>query len=252
MNKEALSNYLLWIGDNNLIMGQRLSEWCGHGPFLEQDIALTNLALDHIGQTQLIYDYVAELRGKGESHDDLAFLRDGDAFRNSILLELPNGDFAETITKIFFFSAFQEILYSELSKSTDERISQIAKKSIKEVRYHLEHSSNWILRLGDGTDESHLRMQNAIDKLWNYGFSLVKEVDQNDIVVDQEKTGISPANLEDGWFKAVSEVIKEATIKLPEEFWIQKGGKSGRHSEHLGHLLSEMQFLQRAYPGNEW
>ena len=252
MNKEALANYLLWIGDNNLIMGQRLSEWCGHGPFLEQDIALTNLALDHIGQTQLIFDYAAELRGKNETHDDLAFMRDEIHFKNSILVELPNGDFAETIAKIFFFSAFQEVLYKELANSTDERVSQIAKKSIKEVRYHFEHSSNWVLRLGDGTEESHKRMQNAIDKLWNYGYSLVKEVVETDTIVEKDKTGISPSNLEDQWLKAVSPIIKEATLEQPNEFWIQHGGKNGKHSEHLGHLLSEMQYLQRAYPGNEW
>lgn len=251
MEKNKLADYLIWIADNNVIMGQRLAEWCGHGPYLEEDIALTNLALDHIGQSQLFYDYACELRGKEETQDDLAFERDVVDFKNNILVELPNKDFSFTIAKIYCLSQFQYLLYKELAENPDDRIKNIALKSIKEVKYHVEHSSTWILRLGDGTDESKMKMQNSINEIWAYALGMF--IDESiDTELSELEIGVLPSSIQSDWMMLTEELLQEATLTHPEVNWPQTGGRKGRHSEHLGHILSEMQFLQRAYPNSEW
>lgn len=235
--------YILQLADSSLIMGHRLSEWTGHGPALEQDIAITNISLDLIGQARNFYQYAAELKGDGATEDSLAYLRDSNEYKNVLLVELLNGDWAKTILKIFFFSAYQYFLYKELITHTDKRLAAIAEKSLKEVSYHLRWSSEWVIRLGDGTNESHQRMVNALDELWNYTgeFFIPCSYDLFDVSL-----------LKEDWNKKVSEIFSEAMLTLPSNSWMQKGGKEGIHTEHLGYILAEMQFLQRAYPGCEW
>jgi ring-1,2-phenylacetyl-CoA epoxidase subunit PaaC len=252
MSKEnKLLEYVLRLGDNALILGQRLSEWCGHGPVLEEDIALTNHALDYLGQATLLMQYGAKIQDEGKDEDQLAFLRDVTEYRNVIMLELPNGDYAQTITRQFFFSAWYSLVLEKLSKSGDEFLASFAAKSSKEVKYHLQHSRDWVLRLGDGTDESHKRMQAAVDYLWTYTGEMFT-MDS----VDQEifNLGIGPdfAALKNDWNELVNSTFEEATLQVPAEGWYQSGGKQGKHSEHLGFILSDMQFLQRAHPGAKW
>lgn len=243
--------YALRIADNNLILGQRLSEWCGHGPVLEQDIALTNIALDLMGQARSWLQYAGELEGKGRTEDDLAFLRDERAFYNVLLVEQPNTDFAYTIVRQFLFDVFHYYFNEALVQSKDEKAAAIAAKSLKEITYHLRFSSEWVIRLGDGTKESHEKMQNAVNDLWEYSGELL-EAD----TLDQEMlaAGIGP-DLEKIallYHNKVKEILQEATLELPSVAFFQTGGKQGKHSEHLGPMLAEMQFLQRAYPGMEW
>jgi len=240
MNKDQ---YILQLADSSLIMGHRLSEWTGHGPALEQDIAITNISLDLIGQARNFYQYAAELKGDGATEDSLAYLRDANEYKNVLLVELPNGDWAQTVLKIFFFSAYQYFLYKELITLTDKRISAIAEKSVKEVSYHLRWSGEWVIRLGDGTDESHQRMMNALDELWNY---------TGEFFMTSGYELIDAGLLKGDWNKKVSEIFTEATLSIPSNSMMHKGGKEGIHTEHLGHILAEMQFLQRAYPGCEW
>lgn len=250
-DKNDLFQYLLRLGDNALILGQRLSEWCGHGPVLEQDIAITNIALDLIGQTRSWYQYAAEIEGKGRSEDDIAYFRDVDEFKNVLLVEQPNEDWAYTTVRQFLFDVFNFYLHQELSNSKDEQIAAIAQKSLKEITYHLRYSSEWVIRLGDGTEVSHEKMQTALDDLWMFSGELT-EADELDrtmakagICADLEK--IRP--LISARMKAIFE---EATLQIPANPWMQSGGKKGRHSEHLGYILADMQFLQRTYPNNEW
>ena len=243
--------YILRMADNALIMGQRLGEWCGHGPILEQDIALTNFSLDYIGQARNLYSYAAELEGKGKSEDDLAFLRDEESFYNTLLVEQPNGNWGQTIVRQFLFDAFNYYFHLELCKSSDEQLAAIAAKSIKEISYHLRFSSEWVIRLGDGTELSHQKMQTALDSLWMYSGELLEA---DDIDKEMANKGIAP-NLEvirPLYEQKIKEIFKLATLSIPENAWMQSGGKQGRHTEHLGHLLSEMQYLQRSYPGLEW
>lgn len=246
-----LKKYILRQADNTLILGQRLSEWCGHGPVLEQDIAITNFSLDLIGQARSLYQYAAEVGGAGETEDDLAYLRDSWDFYNVLLVEVPNGNWGKTLARQFFFDAFNFYFYIELQKSSDERLAAIAEKSIKEVTYHLRYSSEWMIRLGDGTEESHTKMQEAVDELWMYTGELCtpddldREMLEAGIGVDLEK--IKPL-----WEQKVDEILAQATLRKPENNWMQKGGKVGKHTEHLGYILAEMQYLQRAYPGATW
>ncbi len=251
MNKEQQFEYLLRIADNALIHGQRISEWCGHGPVLEEDIALSNTALDFIGQATNLLKYAAQLEGKGRDEDQIAFLRDAWDFRNLLIVELPNGDYAYTMTKQFFFSQFYELFLEKLTASTDEYLRGFAEKSIKEVRYHVQHSSAWIIRMGDGTDISKQRVQAAVDALWEYTpeFFMVDELDQ---LAAQSGFGVDLMSIKNQWYQRVRSVLDEATLQVPAEAWGQKGGKQGRHSEHLGYILAEMQYLQRAYPGAKW
>jgi ring-1,2-phenylacetyl-CoA epoxidase subunit PaaC len=249
--QEALFEYLLRLGDNALILGHRLSEWCGHSPALEEDLALSNVALDLIGQTQLWLNLAGEVEGKGRDADKLAYLRDGRDFRNVLLVEQPNGDFAVTMARQFYFDAWHYLLLRELAGSRDPRIAEIAAKGLKEVTYHLERSRDWVLRLGDGTEESHRRMQTAIEDLWMYTGELF-ESDEIDQAMAGEGLGPDLATLQEPWLGLVRATAEEATLSLPQPGWAQKGGKRGIHSEHLGYILADLQFLQRAYPNATW
>jgi ring-1,2-phenylacetyl-CoA epoxidase subunit PaaC len=249
--QDVLFQYLLRLGDNCLILGHRLSEWTGHAPALEEDLALANVALDLIGQTRLWLGYAGEVEGKGRDADKLAFLRDAGDFRNVLLSELPNGDFAFTMGRQFYFDTWHYLLLEQLSRSRDSRIAEIAAKALKEVAYHRDRSREWVLRLGDGTEESHRRMQSAIDDLWMYTGELFEadEVDR-DLVVHGIAADV--LSLREPWLDHVRAAVEEATLNLPQSGWMQRGGKRGVHTEHLGHLLAEMQFLQRAYPNAAW
>jgi ring-1,2-phenylacetyl-CoA epoxidase subunit PaaC len=242
---------VLYLADNSLIMGHRLSEWTGHGPVLEQDIAITNIALDLIGQSRNFYQYAALLKDDGSTEDSLAYLRDANEFKNVLLVELPNGDWAKTILKIFFFSSYQYFFYEKLIDSSDKQLSAIAEKSLKEVTYHLRWSGEWVARLGDGTEESHQRMMNALDELWSYTGELFLAANY-ELQTANDKIGVDVSLLKVDWDKKVKEVFTEATLPFPGTGWMQTGGKQGIHTEHLGFILAEMQFLQRAYPGCEW
>lgn len=246
-----LYNYLLQLGDNPLILSHRLSEWCGHGPVLEQDIALTNIALDLLGQTRMLFTYAAEIEGKGRDEDDIAYLRDERQFRNLLLVEQPNKDWAHTMMRQFLFDAFQYPYYTALLQSRDERLAAIAEKALKEVTYHLRYSSEWVVRLGDGTELSHQKMQDAVDTLWPYTGEMALPSAAEQAAFE---AGIGPdiAALQPLWMAKVEEILTEATLQKPDTSWMQRGGKQGLHTEHLGYILTEMQFLQRAYPGNEW
>lgn len=248
---EPFFEYLLRLGDNSLILGHRLSEWCGHGPELEEDIALTNIALDLIGQARMLLSYAGAVEGKDRSEDDLAYVRDGLEYRNVLLVEQPNQDYAFTIARQCFFDAFNFELYSRLTKSQDDQLAAIAAKSLKEVRYHRRHSSEWLIRLGDGTEVSHEKMQTAVDALWMYTGELF-EPDSVDQAMLESGIGANLAEIRPDWDRYVNSVLQEATVTRPESGWMQSGGKLGKHSEHLGYILADMQFLQRAYPGATW
>lgn len=246
-----LHEYIISIGDNALILGQRLGEWCGHGPALETDMAMTNISLDLFGMVRSYYQYAAEVEGKGRTEDDIAFLRFERDYKNVQLVEQPNGNFADTITRQFFFDAWHLLFLEELAKSNDTQLAAIAAKSIKEVKYHLRFSSQWVLRLGDGTDESHEKMQNAVDNLWMYTEELVTPTNL-ELEMATKGIGVDVSQLKTTYFEQLESTLHEATLKIPQNIWMQQGGKSGIHTEYLGHLLSEMQYLQRAYPGATW
>ena len=248
---EALFQFLLRMGDNTLILGHRVSEWCGHSPVLEEDIALANTALDLIGQTQFWLGLAGEVEGQGRTADDLAFHRDAWDFRNLLLVEQPNGDFARTMVRQFFYAAFADLYWRAMMASTDPTLAAIAAKSEKESAYHVRHSSEWIVRLGDGTEESHRRAQNAIDDLWAYTGEMFA-VDDGERGLIDAGIAIDPAALKPRWLKTVTGIVNEATLALPNSDWMQQGGRVGSHSEHLGHLLSELQSLQRTFPGATW
>ncbi|AOZ08133.1 1,2-phenylacetyl-CoA epoxidase subunit PaaC [Cupriavidus malaysiensis] len=243
--------YLLRLGDSTLVLGQRLSEWCGRGPALEEDIALTNVALDLIGQTRLWLGYAGEVEGAGRSADQLAYLRDAHQFRNLLLVEQPNGSYADTLARQFLFDTWHYFLLDGLQHSADARIAEIAAKSLKEVAYHARRSADLVVRLGDGTVESRRRMQQAFDDLWMFTGELF-ESDAADAALAAQGVAVDPATLAGAWLRHVDEVLDEATLSRPAGGWAQSGGRQGRHSEHLGYLLAEMQFLQRAYPGASW
>ncbi len=249
--RSAVFEYLLRLGDNCLILSQRLSEWCGHGPALEEDIALTNVALDLLGQGRFWLSYAGEVEGASRDEDQLAFLRDAGNYRNALLVEQPNIDFAVTTARQFYFDAWHSLLLEALGESSENRIRDIARKAVKEVRYHLERSRDWVLRLGDGTEESHQRMQAAADDLWMYTGELF-EPDAVD--AEMLALGIGPdlRDLKERWLHEISRTFAEATLRMPGGWAMQKGGKQGVHTEKLGYLLAEMQFMQRSYPGLRW
>lgn len=277
MPKQIIYNYTLHLADNALILAQRNSEWCGHGPILEQDIAITNISLDLIGQARSLYQYAAELvntsnspsigepvptsrEGRGEARageavteDTLAYLRESRAYRNCLLVEQPNGDWAQTILRQFFFSAYQYYLYQRLQQSADATLAAIAEKSLKEVTYHLRWSSEWVIRLGDGTEESHNRLLSAFDELWMFTGELFMpagyETETVKLGIGVDVKAIKPA-----WEQRVHEIFAEATFPAPvtEGVWMQSGGKDGVHTEQLGFILAEMQSMQRTFPGCEW
>ncbi|MCE8515888.1 phenylacetate-CoA oxygenase subunit PaaC [Ruegeria pomeroyi] len=249
---DAFLQFLLRMGDNTLVLGHRVSEWCGHAPVLEEDIALANTALDLIGQTQMWLALAGEVQGDGKSADDLAFLRDAWDFRNALLVEVPNGDFGRTLMRQFLFDSWHKLMLERLKGSSDERVAAIAEKAVKEVTYHVERSRDTVIGLGDGTEESHARMQEALDYLWPY----VGELFTGDAVdAEMVAAGIAPdpASLRADYDAILAEVMAEATLSIPKSGFAHKGGRDGRmHTEHLGHLLTSMQWLQRAYPGARW
>ncbi|TLP69237.1 phenylacetate-CoA oxygenase subunit PaaC [Parasedimentitalea maritima] len=249
---EAFLQFLLRMGDNTLVLGHRVSEWCGHSPVLEEDIALANTALDLIGQTQFWLGLAGEVQGEGKSADDIAFLRDVWDFRNLLLVEMPNGDFGQTLMRQFLFDAWHSIQLGRLMKSSDDRVAAIAEKASKEVTYHLERSADTVVGLGDGTEESHRRMQEALDYLWPY----VGEMFQaDDVDAEMAAAGIAPdpASLRDEYDTLIGRILANATLTIPDSSFGHKGGRTGKmHTEHLGHLLTQMQWLQRAYPGANW
>ncbi|OZI74295.1 1,2-phenylacetyl-CoA epoxidase subunit PaaC [Bordetella genomosp. 12] len=254
MDKQ-LFEYLLRLGDTSLILSQRLSEWCGHGPVLEEDLALTNTALDLLGQARMWLTLAGEVEGQGRDEDQLAYLRDAHQFRNCLLVEQPNGHYGDTMARQFLFDVWHYFLLQQLMQSKDERIAGIAAKAIKEVTYHVRRSSDLVVRLGDGTEESHRRMQAAIDSAWTFAGELFAddEVDQD---LAARGIAVERASLFQPWLAHVREVLEEATLTLPQEreafHLLRRGGLQGRHTESLGYMLAEMQHLQRAYPGARW
>ena len=270
--------YTLQIADTILIHAQRLSEWCGHGPILEQDIALTNMALDHIGATRSLYQHAADQynalppeqkqtiftspaldrrltddagTSQQVTEDDLAYLRDAWDFRNALIAEQPNEDWAYTVARSFFIDAFNYFFYTALQQSSDKALAAVAEKSLKEVTYHLKWSSEWVIRLGDGTEESSARMQQAINDRWNFTGELFIPSAADEAALE-EGYGVDLALIKPLWDARVAAIFGEAGMKMPAGTWMQQGGKNGTHSEHLGYILAEMQYMQRAYPGMEW
>ena len=250
-DKQAFIKYCLRLGDNSLVLSYRLSEWCRNAPMLEEDLALTNFALDMIGRSQLLLKYAGTIEGNGRSDDDLAYRRGEREFYNNLIVELPNGDFAVTMARQLFVSAFEYYFFTALTASTDAALAAIAAKTLKEVKYHLAHAADWVVRLGDGTTESHSRMQKAADHLWMFTGELFEmdEVDQRLIAMG---VAVDLAALKPMWFERVSQVLDEATITVPQDGYVQTGSRKGIHTEYLGHILTEMQFLQRAYPEAIW
>jgi ring-1,2-phenylacetyl-CoA epoxidase subunit PaaC len=251
ISETPLVLYTLRRADDALILGHRLSEWCGHAPMMEEDMALSNIALDLIGQARELYSYAAKAEGKGNDEDKLAYLRDVRQYRNLLLAEQPNGDFARTMVRQFLYSAFADLYWRAMMASSDATLAAIAAKSEKESAYHLRHSSEWIVRLGDGTDESHARAQDAIDELWAYTGEMFAVDDSERSLIDAG-IAVDPASLKPQWLKIITGVVAEATLTLPKNDWMQQGGRIGHHGEHLGHLLSELQSLQRSFPGATW
>lgn len=251
MDKNPLYHYILRLGDTALILGQRLSEWCGHGPVLEQDIALTNIALDQIGQARQFLQYAAELKGDGSDEDTLAYHRDAHEFYNLLLVEQKNGHWGDTLARQFVFDTYNYFLFERLMKSSDERLASIASKAMKEIAYHAQWSAEWIIRLGDGTEESHQKIQKSINDVWMWTGEML---DPDEVDTQMKEAGIAPDlnEIKELWLGKVSEILKIATLEMPEGIGHQRGGKKGLHSEELGYILAEMQFLPKSYPDAKW
>jgi ring-1,2-phenylacetyl-CoA epoxidase subunit PaaC len=248
--EKAFFEYLLRLGDDRLVLGHRLSEWCGHGPMLEEDIALANVALDLVGQATHVLHLAGQVEGKGRDEDALAYFRDAIDYRNVNLVELPNGDYGRTIVRQFLFDAWSVLLLERLQQAAHPELAGIAAKAYKEARYHVRHSGEWVLRLGDGTEESHRRAQTAFDELWPYTGELFETDEVDRLLADA--IAPDPAALEPAWREIVGDVVRRATLSLPAQGYMHTGGRQGRHTEHLGHLLSEMQILARSHPGAKW
>ena len=252
---QQLFDFLLRLADSDLILAQRLGAWIGHGPVLEEDIASANVGLDLLGQARLWFGYAGEVEARfvarGRNEDELAFLRDSAEYRGLLLVEQPNGDYAHTMARQFYFDVWHDLYLDALVASRDARIAEIAAKSAKEVRYHVERSAGWVIRLGDGTDESHRRMQTAIDDLWMYTGEMF-EADEVEQALTADGIAADAAGLAPVWRERMSAVLTEATLAVPAATWMQTGGKRGAHTEHLSHLLAEMQVLQRNHPGARW
>ncbi len=251
MSEQQLFQYALRLGDDALTLGHRLSEWCSNGPYLEEDIALTNIALDHIGRARMLLAYAAQVEDAGRDEDQLAYLRDCREYRNLLICELPRGDFGDTIARHFLVDAFNVPFFGALARSTDKTLAGIAAKAVKESRYHLRHSSGWLVRLGDGTEESHARVEAGLARVWGYSGELFS--------MDELETGLAAAGvavdretLRERWNQTVDQVLAEAGLERPADDWQIDGGRRGDHTEHLGYLLAELQFMQRAYPGLQW
>jgi ring-1,2-phenylacetyl-CoA epoxidase subunit PaaC len=249
--KNYLTDYILHLADNALILAQQNSAWCAHGPVLEQDIAITNISLDLLGQARNFYQYAATLIGDNTTEDMLAYLRDIRDFKNCLLVEQSNGDWGKTILRQFLFSNYQYLLYENLEHNQDEQLAAIAEKALKEVAYHLRWSSEWVIRLGDGTGESHERMKNAINELWKYVDELFINADY-EFELLKENISVDVSALKNKWLQKTEEIFIEATLQIPQKVFAQTGGKQGIHTEKLGYILAEMQFMQRAYPNSVW
>lgn len=249
--KQATLQYVTRLGDDSIILGHRISEWCSNGPFLEEDLALQNVALDYVGRARMYFTYAAELEGEGRTEDDFAYLRDERQYTNLLINELPRGDFAYTMARQLFVDVFNTFYLEQLAQSQDTTLAAIAAKAIKETRYHLRRSHEWALRLGDGTEESHQRMQRAVDNLWGYTHEMF-DVDDLERQLIDVGVAVDSAVLRPQWLAKVSAVLSEATLVVPEDSWVVRGGRVGYHTENLGHLLTEMQFLQRAHVGVVW
>ena len=248
---DPIRNYCLRLGDDSLILGHRLSEWCSRGPFLEEDLALTNTALDYLGRARMFYGYASELSPYGTTEDTFVYERDCRDFTNLLIYELPNGDFAFTMARQYLSDEFSLLFMRSLINSSDERLSGIAEKALKESEYHLRRSREWMLRLGDGTAESHDRLQRATNELWGYTSELFL-MDEMDRKLAEEGVAVDVRGLQDDWLTRVSATMVEATLTCPSQEWSVTGGRKGVHTEALGHLLSDLQFVQKSYPGLEW
>lgn len=252
MNRDqALLAYVTRLGDNALILGQRMVELVAAYPELEEELANANFALDYIGQARMFYTYAGELEGQGRGEDDFAFLRAENEFRNYLLIEQPNNNFGDSITKLVLFDAFYLLLLGALTTCSDKRVTEIAARAEKEIRYHLRHNSQWLVRLGDGTDESHERVQAAVDNLWQYTGEMFA-ADEVDAIFAADFNGPDLGAIYTEWKQQLAAILDEATLAMPEDAWMAAGGKEGRHSEHLGYMIAEMQYLQRTYPGANW
>jgi ring-1,2-phenylacetyl-CoA epoxidase subunit PaaC len=249
--KDNLIKYILGIADNSLILGQRLGELCGHGPNLETDIALTNISLDLLGQTRNYYQYIAKLKGEGKTEDDIAFMRSEREYLNVLLVEQPNDHFGFVIARQFYFDVFHYLLIDRLQNSNDETLAAIAKKGLKEVSYHLRFSSDWVKRLGDGTPESHQKMQEAINDRWVFTNELFLKTAADEAMI-KAGVGVDVSEFKESYYQKVTQVLNEATLTVPDEKYFQKGGKEGIHSEHMGYILAELQYMQKSYPNLKW
>ena len=249
--QEALFKYCLRLGDTSLILAQRSGEWTGHGPFLEEDLALTNIGLDLIGQANSLLNYAAQIEGKGRTEDDLAFHRTEREYYNTLLSEQSNGDYAKTILRQFLCDTFDYYFYTELVKSKDTTLSAIAAKSIKEITYHLRHTASWVERFGDGTEESHNRIQKALDELWRFTGEMF-EMNEVDSILIKEGIAVDLNGIKSNWESKVKEVFEKATLKIPANSFMQRGSRDAKHTEHLGYILAEMQSLPRSLPDAKW
>ena len=249
--KAATLEYATRLGDDSVVLGHRISEWISYGPFLEEDIAYGNVSLDYIGRARMFYTYAAELANDGRDEDDFAYMRNDREYRNLLLMEMPKGDFAYSQVRQLFADVYYTYLLPELLKSKDETLSAIAAKAIKETKYHLRRSRDWVLRLGDGTEESHKRTQKAVDALWGYTHELF-DMDETEQLLADEGIGVDVSKLRDPWLAKVTEILTEATLTVPTEEWAVRGGRTGYHTENLGHMLTEMQIVHRSHPGCKW
>ncbi|PWQ95468.1 1,2-phenylacetyl-CoA epoxidase subunit PaaC [Leucothrix pacifica] len=249
--KQATMQYVTRLGDDSIILSHRISEWCSNGPFLEEDLALQNVALDFLGRARMYFTYAAELEGEGRTEDDFAYLRDERQYTNLLINELPRVDFAHTMARQLFVDVFNTLFLQQQLQSKDETLAAVAAKAVKETRYHLRRSHEWTLRLGDGTAESHQRMQNAVDNLWGYTHEMF-DVDALEQQLIEAGIAVDSAALRPQWLEKVTAILTEATLTVPEDSWVVRGGRTGYHTENLGHLLTEMQFLHRAHPGVTW
>lgn len=251
IDKADIASYAIRWGDDALILSHRLAEWCADAPELEEDMALMNLALDLVGQARTLYTYAGELEGRGRDEDAIAFTREEREYKNALLVEQPNEDFAYAVTRQFLYDAFSLPFYQALASSKDATLAALGEKAAKEVRYHVKHSADWVVRLGDGTDESHRRMQTAIDELWTYTGELFVNDDLDRRMI-AAGIGVDLTALKDSWNETVNTVLKEATLVRPADGWMATGGREGRHSEYMGYLLADLQYMQRAYPNMKW
>lgn len=251
LDQKMHTEYVLRLGDNALVLGQRLSEWCGHSPFVEEDVAMANTALDHVGRARMLLTHAGKLAGQGQTEDDLAYKRNEREFKNFLLCELPVGDFAFTIVRQLLLDTYHLLLFDHLRQSSDETLAAIAAKVVKESKYHRRHSSEWLIRLGDGTDHSHARVQKALNEQWRFASELF-DPDEVDDAAYAARIGPNVAEIEQLWRDEVNDILRRATLTKPEDATLAASGRRGLHTEHMGFLLAEMQSVQRAYPGLEW